>query len=240
MRHAIALAAAVLIVTSIHVPAQPPATEQAVQSLFNGKDLTGWDGDPQFWSVRDGAITGQTTAEKPAKGNTFLIWTGGVLKDFELRISVRLENHNTGIQFRSKDKGKAADGKRTNWVVGGYQADMDGANKYTGMLYEEGGRGIITKPGQKVVLGADGKSQVTGETAKPADIQAAIKVKDWNEVVIIAQGNHIVQKFNGIVTVDVTDDNPAKRAMEGILALQLHAGPPMLVQFKDITLKELK
>ena len=225
-------AAAGLAAAAAHLVPAPAraAEEEKPQSLFNGKDLTGWDGDPRLWSVQDGAITGLTTQEKPAQGNTFLLWRGGTLKDFELRLAWRLENHNSGIQYRSKDCGK--------WVVHGYQADIDESNTYTGILYEEGGRGIVATVGQKVTVGPDGKPKVTGTVSDPKDVKAAI-MKDWNEYVITARGNHLVQKINGIVTVDVTDDDEKGRAMEGILAFQLHAGPPMKVQFKDIMLKVL-
>lgn len=224
-------AAAGLALAVPHILAGSARGAEAAKALFNGKDLTGWEGNLKFWSVQDGAITGLTTKENPTQGNTFLIWRGGTLKDFELTMKFRLENHNSGVQFRSKDRG--------NWVVNGYQADMDGANTYTGGLYEEGGRGIVALPGQKVTVGANGKPTVTGKTTDPKDIKAAIKDKDWNELVITAQGNHLVQKLNGLVTVDITDDDEKGRAMEGILAFQVHAGPPMKVQFKDILLKDL-
>lgn len=224
-----AAAAGLAVAAPYIIPARVWGAE--AKAIFNGKDLTGWEGDPQFWSVQDGAITGLTTAAKPAKGNTFIIWRAGTLKDFELHAMFRLENHNSGIQYRSKDRGK--------WVVNGYQADMDGGNAYTGALYEEGGRGMLATPGQKVTIGADGKPKVTGSVAEPKAIKDLIKNKDWNEYVIIAQANHIVQKLNGTVTVDVTDDDEKRRAMEGILAFQLHAGPPMKVQFKDVMLTVL-
>src|SRR5919201_593824 len=116
-------------------------TEAGFRSLFNGKDLAGWDGNPKFWSVKDGAITGQTTAENPLKENTFLIWRNGTVDDFELRLSYRLVGGNSGVQYRSKDLG--------NWVVAGYQADMEAGKKFTGILYEERGRGILAERGQK-------------------------------------------------------------------------------------------
>ncbi len=204
--------------------------EEGFESLFNGKDLSGWDGKPAMWSVRDGAITGQST--KPMRGNTFLIWKAGVLADFELRLSFRIFGGNSGIQFRSRDRGR--------WVVSGYQADVDAANRYTGILYEEKGRGFLARLGQRVVIDPAGRKEVVGKTADPARIKAAVKAKDWNEYVITARGGHIVQKINGLVTVDVTDNQPARRALSGILALQLHAGAPMKVQFKDLRLKRLK
>jgi hypothetical protein len=229
-----AAAAGLAIAAPCIIPAAARGAEGA-KAIFNGKDLTDWDGDPKFWSVQDGAITGLTTKEVPAKGNTFIVWRGGVTKDFELRTMFRMENHNSGIQYRSRTR----DGAQGKWVMSGYQGDMDDGNTYTGGLYEEGGRGILATPGQKVTIGADGKPKVTGTLTDPKDIKAAIKNKDWNEYVIIAQGNHLVQKINGIQTVDVTDDDEKRRAMDGLLGLQLHAGPPMKIQFKDITLKVL-
>src|SRR5437868_6845007 len=165
-----------------------PKNDQGAYVLFNGKDLTGWEGDAKFWSVKDGCITG-STRENKTSGNTFLIWRGGKVKDFELRAMWRLENHNSGIQYRSKDLGK--------WVVGGYQADMDGENTYTGICYEERGRGIIAQVSQKVTLQADGKPQVTGSTGNARAIKSDIKkAGEWNEYVITCKGNHLVQKLN--------------------------------------------
>jgi hypothetical protein len=210
---------------------QTHAAEAGALQLFNGKDLTGWDGNPKFWSVRDGVITGATTPENPTKANTFLIWRQGEVADFELRLLYRIVGGNSGIQYRSKDLG--------DWVAGGYQADIEAGTNYTGILYEERGRGILALRGEKVTLGADGKKQVTGTVGTPGDIQAAIKKEDWNEYIVIAQGNHLVHKVNGKTTVDVTDEQTAKAAKSGILALQVHAGPPMLVQFKDVQLKRL-
>ena len=208
-------------------------------SLFDGKTLTGWDGDPDLWKVEDGAITGTTTKEHPPKGkaNTFLIYTADQPADFELHAQFKLYNHNSGIQYRSKHLDPAGDNK---WVVGGYQADMDGNNQYTGICYEERGRGIINPRGKKVTL-AEGnpKPNIEGDTAPEKDILAAIKKGDWNEYVIIAKGNHVIQKINGITTADFTDNDPQKAAKKGVIALQLHPGPPMKVQFKDLKIKQL-
>ena len=213
--------------------------EEGFVEIFNGKDLTGWEGNPKLWSVQDGVITGQTTADNSTKGNTFLIWTKGTVADFELRCSFKLTPGdskgfaNSGIQYRSKVANPA------NWVVHGYQADMEAGPAYTGILYEEGGRGILAQRGEKVVIGADGKKQVAGSVGDAAEIGASIKKGDWNDYVIIAQGNHLQQFINGKQTMDMVDEEQAKRAMSGILALQLHAGPPMMAQFKNIRLKKL-
>src|ERR1043166_2560660 len=221
------------------------ADEPGFQSLFNGKDLTGWEGRPEHWSVEDGAITGKTTKEIPAKGNNFLIWRpggeNGIVGDFELRLSYKIVPNgdkgfgNSGIQYRSKDFG--------NFVVGGYQADFEAGKTYSGILYEERMDGILAQRGQKtVVKSVDGKTkvEVVGSVGDSKEIQSKIKDKDWNEYVVIAKGNHFQHFINGVQTVDVTDEREApKGAKSGILALQLHAGDPMTVQFKEIRIKKL-
>lgn len=200
--------------------------------LFDGKTLDGWEGKTQFWSVRDGAMTGQTTADNPTKHNTFLIWRGGKVGDFELRLKFRMVGGNSGIQYRSTEK--------DDFVVGGYQADFDASHGFIGILYEEQGRGILAQRTKKVIIGEDGSKEVAGSTCDEKEFLASLKKEDWNEYVVIAKGNHLVQKINGFTTVDVTDNQKEKSRAEGILALQLHAGPPMLVQFKDIQLKQRK
>jgi len=229
------LVGAVLLIAAALPAAEP---ETGFKSIFNGKDLTGWDGNPKLWSVKDGAILGQTTAENPIKGNTFLIWTNGEVGDFELRCSFKITANNdkgfanSGIQYRSQILDPA------NWVVGGYQADMEAGQTYTGILYEERmTRGIMAGRGEKVVWGKDCQKQVTGSLGASAELQAAIKQGDWNDYVVIAKGNHLQHFINGKQTIDVTDECEAKRAMKGILALQLHAGQPMSVQFKNLRLK---
>jgi len=207
------------------------------KNLFNGKDLTGWKG-LDFWSVEDGCITGRTTKEKPTKGNTFLVWQGGEVADFELTFKYKIVGGNSGVQYRSK----VVDEKGS--VVAGYQADFEAGKNYSGILYEERGRGILAQRGQKTVIkeGADAKKpkvEVVGEVGKSAEIQAKIKAEDWNDYRIVAQGGHLQHFINGVQTVDVTDET-AVGAKKGILALQLHAGPAMVVQFKDLILKEGK
>jgi type 1 glutamine amidotransferase len=206
--------------------------EDGFQPIFNGKNLDGWDGDSKFWSVQDGAITGQTTAENPTRGNTFILWRQGDLDDFELRLSYRIVGGNSGIQYRSTDKG--------NHVVGGYQGDFEAGDTYSGILYEEQGRGVLALRGQKTTIGSDHKPQATGSVGDSAELQKAIKKEDWNDYTVVARGNHLQHFINGKQTIDVSDDDREKRKMNGILALQLHAGPPMTVQFKNIRLKRLK
>jgi len=223
-----------------HLLTQPAAAanEEGFTPLFNGKDLAGWDGNPSLWSLKDGAIVGQTSEANPIKNNTFLIWTNGTVGDFELRCSFKIEPlndkgfANSGIQYRSK----VLDPK--GWVVGGYQADMEAGKTYTGILYEERmTRGIMAARGEKVIWDKNCEKKVTGSLGSSDELQAAIKQGDWNDYVIIAQGNHLQHFINGKQTVDVTDDCESKRAMNGVLALQLHAGQPMKVQFRNLRMR---
>jgi hypothetical protein len=207
------------------------ADKDGFESIFDGKSLEGWDGKADFWSVKDGAITGQTTAEKPTSGNTFIIYKGSKIGDFVLKLKFKIVGGNSGIQYRSEDKG--------NNVVHGYQADIDAGLGFMGILYEEGGRGILANRGQKLEISSSGEKKEIGKTADEKEILGAIKKDDWNEYEVIAEGPHLVQKINGVTTVSVTDNQEGKAKREGILALQLHAGPPMTVQFKDIQLKKL-
>lgn len=221
--------------------------------IFNGKDLTGWEGNKELWSVQDGTITGKTPAapadpakpDAPVKSilkhNTFLVWKGGTVGDFELTFQYRIEKGNSGVQYRSKELTPGEFGP----IISGYQADFEAGKTYSGILYEEKGRGILAKRGEKTVIkaGADGKKpvvEVTGSVGDSVAIQAAIKDEDWNEYRIVAKGNHVQHFINGMQTVDVTDEDAANAPKEGLLALQIHQGPPMVVQFKNFKLVDSK
>jgi hypothetical protein len=206
-------------------------------SMFNGKDLTGWEGSPELWSVREGAITGQTTREKPARQNTFLIWTNEQPADFEMRCLFKLTVNNdagfanSGIQYRSRIV------KPSYWVVAGYQADMEAGPNLTGNLYEEKGRLVLAGRGQKVIIHADGKKEVVGSLGSAEDLEKEIRKGDWNEYIIIAKGNHLQHFINGKQMIDAIDEQTGKAAAAGVIALQLHDSQPMTVQFKDLRIK---
>ncbi|MBA2113651.1 family 16 glycoside hydrolase [Bremerella alba] len=206
------------------------AADERYQVLFNGKDLSGWKGLDKFWSVQDGTIIGETTSENPTSGNTFLIWQGPQLGDFEFRGKVRFQGNNSGVQYRSEIV------DADNYVLKGYQADLHPRQEYFGMLYgEKTGRGIIATRGQQVVISEDGKKKVTSQVGD----SELLTDDDWNDVHIVAVGNRLIHQINGITTVDVTDKS--KQAMlQGALGLQLHAGPPMKVEFRNLLLRQLK
>lgn len=230
MKHVVALLGMVVACMAASLTSAAVGVEE---TIFNGKDLTGWDGDSRLWSVVDGAIRGQTTPENRAPDNTFCIWRGGKLKDFILKIKFRIQNGNSGIQYRSKDLGQ--------WRVGGYQAEVENAPGKVGFLYDERARGWMVNVGDIMVVDKQAKKNVIG---KIDDVNALIKAgyykdKDWNEYTIVARGNHLMHTLNGFQTIEMIDEDPKGRAMEGILALQIHAGPPMTVEFKDIRVTHL-
>jgi len=211
-------------------------------SLFDGQSLKGWTGNPEFWRVEDGTITGETTAEHPARGNTFLLKEGFNTKDFELSVEYKIRSGrtpgkgfqpNSGVQYRSWE---SPDKK---WVVYGYQADIDAGDTYTGSIYGEGFRGMLAARGQKTIIQSDHKPKIVGSVGDGKDIQSHIKKDDWNTYEISARGFHFEQRINGILTAVCDDEDVKMRRSEGILALQLHAGPPMKVQFRNIKYREL-
>lgn len=205
------------------------------QSLFNGKDLSGWKGKPELWSVKDGAIIGYTKDGKIPGGNSFLVWSDRV-SDFELKVKFKIVGGNSGIQYRSKYVGKPEE-----FHIAGYQADIDGSKGmgFFGICYEERGRGVICNRGAKTFIDEDG-TRFEQRITDAAAVLKAIKPNDWNEYHVIACGNHLTQKVNGQVTAEVIDWQEDKRAREGLIAFQIHAGMgEMTVQFKDAQLKKL-
>jgi hypothetical protein len=208
------------------------ATAAEPKQLFNGKDLAGWEGNPKIWSADQGAIVGRTTAEAPIEKNTFLIWRDGELGDFRLTLQYRIVGGNSGIQYRAK----VHDPKK--WIVSGYQADIDSGATYSGILYEELGRGILALRGQRVTIADDGAKQA--ETfADAAALQKLIRTEKWNDYVIEARGERLRHYINDTLMSETVDAERGKRADKGILALQVHAGPPMTVQFRNLELQTL-
>ena len=203
--------------------------EDGFKSLFNGKDLTGWDGNPALWKVENGEIVGTTTGPETLSYNQFLIWRGGVVKNFELRVKIKASGNNTGIQYRSRELPK--NGK---WSVGGFQCDIHPTLANNGMVYEERGRGIICQNGQGVVIDPETKRWLASEHD-----EVVVDISEWHEYTVIAQGNHLTHKIDGKVTADLLDFELEKHALAGLLAFQIHRGPEMTVQIQEVLLKEL-
>ncbi len=230
----LAVLALLAVLFPFSVCGQESTNDEGFEKIFDGKSLEGWSGDESIWSVKDGVIVGKTTKDKPLKQNTFLIFKGDPIEDFELRLKFKATGNraNSGIQFRSKDMGK--------FVVGGYQADIDITGRFIGILYEERGRGILAQRGEKVERTEEGKKKKLGKTLDEEEFKSKVDLEGWNEYVVIAKGNHIIQKINGLTTVDFTDNESKKASSKGILALQCHVGPPMSIEFKDIQLKRIE
>ena len=204
------------------------------ESLFNGKDLSGWDGNPTFWKVEDGAITAESGGANPCHKTTFLVLKDRVVADFDITFKFRFLSDwaNSGLQFRSK----LADAK--SFDVTGYQADMEMGKDYTGILYEQGGRGIFVNRGERKEVDAAGQAKVTGhfDVSKVAQLEKG----RWYTYHVVAKGSHLIQEIDGVRTMECVDEDAKHRAASGILALQIHSGPAMKVQFKDILFTELK
>jgi hypothetical protein len=230
-----------------------PFTDQTgFKPIFDGKSLANWDGDPRFWRVENDAIVGESTPEKVVNPNTFIVWRGGAPADFELKLEFKILGGNTGVQYRSVEMPEVA-----KWVLKGYQADIDFNNQYTGMLYEERARGFLAPRGTFGYVGpnqppAGQRGQDAALSATPAGprgqlaqledgkaLQAQIKQGDWNQFHVIARGNILIHVLNGRVTALFLDDDSANRSMKGLIGLQLHMGPPMRVEFRNIWLKQL-
>lgn len=210
-----------------------PLEETDFQQIFDGKSLNGWDGDPNFWRVENGALVGETATDKQPKQNTFLIWRGGSPANFELKLEYRLTGFNSGIQYRSSEL------PDLKWAMKGYQADMDGAQQFTGQIYEERGRGFLALRGQFTSIGEGKKPGLVGSLGDGAELKGLIKGADWNDLHIIARGNTLIQVLNGRVMSMLIDDDTANRKLDGLIGIQVHLGPPMKMEVRNIRIKNL-
>jgi hypothetical protein len=243
MKRGLSAVGMILIVLAFGLSGSVMAAESAVDDgwrvLFNGTDLTGWDGDKELWSVRDGVIRGETTKEKKANGNTFLIAKDLVVGDFELEATFRCSTiNNSGIQYRSKH---IADKPKNPWSVRGYQHELRNSDKFpdvSGFIYDEGGsRRRVCLVGEQAEWTSAGK-KVTGQLITQEEYSKLFKVDDWNTVRIVAEGNRLKHFMNDTLVLDFTDDD-ANVLQDGIIAFQLHAGAPMWTEFKSVRVRSL-
>ncbi len=212
--------------------------EPGFQPIFDGKTLNGWEGDPKYWSVSGGIMTGEITPETIIKSNTFIIWRGGAPKDFELKVDCRITSGgNSGINYRSAvvpDPVTPAN----RFAMRGYQCDIDGQNRYTGNNYEEKGRLFLAVRGQvtrvtgtrtPIVLSTLGDNQDLGALVTPS----------WNAIHLTARGNILMHAINGRLMTVVVDDDAAGRKLEGLIGVQVHVGGPMKVEYRNWRLRNL-
>ena len=197
-------------------------------SMFNGVDLTDWEGQPGWWSVQNGLLTAESTAEKPCTRSHYLYWMGGEPGDFDMRCRFRISAQgNSGIQFRSE--------RRDNWDTWGYQADMDGAGEYVGCLYQHE-RGLVAQRGQKVQIDREGKMTIATFAAAD-ELLEKIERQQWNTYRILAKGPCVSIWINDVLMCEVEDHQPRLGLRRGIIALQMHQGPPMKIEYSDMKIK---
>lgn len=210
--------------------------EEGFVSIFDGT-LRDWDGDPTYWRAENGVLIGEVKPETLLKKNSFIIWRGGEIADFELQLEYRVsDDGNSGINYRSLRVPDPA----TPWAMQGYQADIDGRDQWSGQNYEERGRTFLAYRGQSVVLRSGKDPEVVRSLGDPAELQKQVKKNDWNHVHLIVKGHHLRHFTNGILMSEVLDDDPDKRRTSGLIGVQVHVGPPMKIEFRNIRLKKLK
>jgi len=209
--------------------------------IFDGKTLAGWDGDPKYWRVEDGSLVGEVTPDTLLKINTFIIWRGGATRDFELKADYRISAQgNSGINYRSVEV------PGMPYVMRGYQADIDGESRnsngvrYTGQNYEERGRLFLALRGQVTRIETGKIPEVIGSVGDTQQLTSYIHGSDdWNHYFLIVRGDVMIHILNGQVMSIVVDDDPAGRKLDGELGVQVHVGPPMKVEFRNILYKAL-
>lgn len=209
--------------------------EEGFEAIFDGT-LKNWEGDSTYWRAEDGVLIGEVKPDKLLKRNSFIIWRGGEVADFELKLEYRVSAHgNSGINYRSVQ----VPDPDTKWAMKGYQSDIDGEDQWTGQNYEERGRTFLAYRGQSVVLKPGQKPEVAKELGDRAELQKLVKKEDWNTVHLIVRGNRLQHFVNGVLMAEVKDEDPENRKMSGLLGVQVHVGPPMKIEYRNIRLKRL-
>ena len=228
---------------------QQPSDAADFVPIFDGETLEGWAGDSTYWRVEQGTLVGEVTPATRLERNAFIVWQGDVPADFELRLEYRIsEDGNSGINYRSE----RVDG--VPYALRGYQADLDGAKRYVGSNYEERGRTTLASIGEKVTVPAVGasdslaahieanhwtQSMVQASLGDPDALRAGVHDGEWNQYRIRAEGHRLRHYVNGVLMSDVTDDDTTHRRTDGLLGVQVHVGPPMKVEYRNLRLKDL-
>lgn len=241
----------ILLIYSCKTTNSPLSSTDGFEKIFDGKTLNDWVGDPTYWSVGNGSLVGEVTPSTLLERNSFIIWRGGSTKNFEFKAEYRIsEDGNSGINYRSEEI------KDIPYALVGYQCDIDGKNRYTGMNYEERRRTTLANPGQVVLLeniqGSTNsiESNIKSNQWLPAKVisnateldsyKAQIKPNEWNSVHIVVNGNRMQHFVNGFLMSDVTDEDKVNGRFEGLLGVQVHVGPPMKIEYKNMMIKHLK
>jgi len=215
-------------------PVPASGDESGFDLIFDGKTLKGWEGDPKYWRVENGCLVGEVTPETLLKQNSFIIWRGGVTRDFELKVEYRVSAQgNSGINYRSVEV------PGQPWAMKGYQADIEGQDRWTGQVYEERGRTFLALRGQITHATEGGKREIIASLGDAKELQARVKKEDWNQYHLIIRGNVLMHILNGQVMSEVVDDDVKERRFDGLLGVQVHVGPPMKIEYRNFRLKKL-
>jgi hypothetical protein len=210
--------------------------EPGFHAIFDSKTLSGWEGNPTYWRVENGALVGEITPDSVIKSNTFIVWRGGRPRDFELKLDYRITaGGNSGINYRSETVADTVT-PANEYAMRGYQFDLDGAKRYSGNNYEEKGRLFLAVRGQVTRVVGGRPPVLVSAIADAAQLGAAV-TDDWNSVHISARGNTLVHMVNGRLMSIVIDDDAPNRPVDGLLGVQVHVGPPMKVEYRNIRLK---
>lgn len=211
-------------------PLETPVDEEGFEPLFDGQSLNGWHCEEGLWRVEEGVVVGQTQPGQLLETNSFLVCERDLPGDFELRLSFRILEGNSGIQFRAEEDEPNR--------VRGYQADIDAGGTYMGIIYEERKRGILCERGKAVLIGEDGERGEPGDTGiDEAKFATLASDGDWHDYVIRAVGPTIELWIDGHATAVLEDHDPAAASSDGILALQMHANQPMHVEFRNVRIR---
>jgi hypothetical protein len=210
-----------------------PGEEEGFHAIFNGKNFDGWTYDPVYWKVENGVMTGVVTEATLLKNNSFIFWTEEQPADFELKMDFKVSaKGNSGINYRS------AIFPDVPFALKGYQLDIDGEKRWMGQNYEERGRTFLALRGQVSQVENDAKPYVAGSTGSADELGALIKDGEWNEAHVIARGHTLIHLINGRVMSVVVDRDAANRTDKGYIGMQVHVGPPMKIEFRNIRLKK--
>ena len=231
----ISAVALLVFLTGSFAPAFSQTIKGKFVKIFDGKSFKGWEADTTFWKIKDGVAVGQVLPGQEIKTNTFLIWKGGEPADFEFKAQYRITPEgNSGVQYRSEAV------KDIPFALKGYQADIDGANRYTGQNYEERGRGFLAMRGQKVILKSNEKPVVTDSTSLGGSDALKAKIKsDWNDIRIVVKGNKMQHYINGVLMSEAIEEDKVLGKSSGLLGMQVHVMPKMKVEYREIYLKQL-
>lgn len=229
---------------------QSADSEEGFISIFDGESLSGWEGDSTYWSIENGNLVGTVTPETLLERNTFIIWQGGTPENFELKLEYRITKEgNSGINYRSEEI------ENTPFALRGYQFDLDGQNRYTGQNYEERKRTTLAYRGQSALIeplsdslavmpistsiknNAWTSSVSTDLVEYPEELINYIKEDDWNSCHLVVSGNKMQHYVNDILMSEVIDNDTQNRRTSGFIGIQVHVGPPMKVEFRNIMLK---